>query len=151
MFIQNLEECLWHGIGEAETGFVPNHVKRRQTEGRVARSSEKPEVLADHSDKKTMVDRQHYAQTEETCQNGPIHDQGKHCGHTERGASQNIEKATKSKSTRPGRHPPRIPRMPRSRDQIHRNDNYQISLDRKSMHGHAGRTSVQKRECRRPK
>ena len=50
--IKNLEECLWYDIKKAKTGFVPNHVKLRKEDGTIAKSSERPEVLADHFDKK---------------------------------------------------------------------------------------------------
>ena len=44
--IKNLEECLWYDIKKAKTGFVPNHVKLRKTDGSIAQSNERPEVLA---------------------------------------------------------------------------------------------------------
>jgi len=46
--VKNLEECLWHDIKKAKTSFLPSHVKLRKQDGQVARSSERPEVLADH-------------------------------------------------------------------------------------------------------
>ena len=48
--IQNLEECLWHDIKRAKTGFVPNHVKLKKPSG--ATSEERPEVLADYFEQK---------------------------------------------------------------------------------------------------
>ena len=50
--IKNLEECLWYDIKKAKTGFVPNHVKLRKEDGKIARSDERPEVLADYYDHK---------------------------------------------------------------------------------------------------
>jgi len=52
LLVQNLEECLWYDIKKAKTGFVPNHVKLRKTDNTIARSNERPEVLADHYEKK---------------------------------------------------------------------------------------------------
>ena len=52
MLIQNLEECLWYDIKKAKAGFIPNHVKLRKTDGSIAKSIERPEVLAEHYEKK---------------------------------------------------------------------------------------------------
>ena len=38
----------------AQAGFVSNHVKIRRNDGNVAKSCDRPEVLADHFDKNTM-------------------------------------------------------------------------------------------------
>jgi len=46
--INNLEECLRYDIKKAKTSFMPNHVKLRKEDGNIARSNERPEVLADH-------------------------------------------------------------------------------------------------------
>jgi len=46
--ISNLEECLWYDIKKAKTCFLPNHVKLRKSDGNIARSNERPEVLAEH-------------------------------------------------------------------------------------------------------
>ena len=48
--IENLEECVWHDIKKAETGFVPNHVKNN--DGEITKSSERPEVFAERYDQK---------------------------------------------------------------------------------------------------
>ena len=44
---ENLEDCIWHDIKNAKSGFVPSHVKLKHKDGRVAKSSERPEILAE--------------------------------------------------------------------------------------------------------
>ena len=50
--INDLEECIWYDIKKAKAGFIPNHIKLRKQDGSIAKSCERPEVLADHCDKK---------------------------------------------------------------------------------------------------
>lgn len=46
--IKHLEEELWFDVKKAKRGFVPSHTKMSHKDGRIAKSNEKPEILAEY-------------------------------------------------------------------------------------------------------
>jgi hypothetical protein len=45
---QQLEKDNWNEVKSTKKGFIPKHTRIKHLDGRVARSDERPDILADH-------------------------------------------------------------------------------------------------------
>ena len=50
--IQNFEEELWFDIKQAKAAYLPKHIKLREESGEIAKTSRRPEILADFFEEK---------------------------------------------------------------------------------------------------
>ena len=50
--IKDLEKGLWYDIQKTKSNFLPSHTKLRRADGTVCASNERPDIFADHFERK---------------------------------------------------------------------------------------------------